>query len=128
MRRQLNRSQAAVLVAARDGLDCRYCGRDLSDGRFSLDHVDPSLRGWDPDNLVIACTSCNSRKSSNTPQEWIDREHEKALWEHHWQESKKDLDEGAFEAAIKWLVEHPEQYNEFVRDRRYYGKKWEPKL
>ncbi len=56
-------------VFARDGNTCQYCGRHGHD--MTLDHVIPRHRGgmhtWD--NLVTACTVCNHRKGSRTPDE-----------------------------------------------------------
>lgn len=55
-------------VLRRDGFRCQYCGaRD----HLTIDHVQPRSRGgrdtWE--NLVTACTDCNSRKGSRTPEE-----------------------------------------------------------
>lgn len=55
-------------VLRRDNHTCQYCGsREL----LTLDHVMPRSRGgrdaWD--NLVAACTPCNNRKGSKTPEE-----------------------------------------------------------
>lgn len=60
-------------IYERDGRYCRYCGtheRDLGE-RLALDHVIPRSRGGtdDPENLVPACRSCNSRKGAKTPEE-----------------------------------------------------------
>ena len=53
----------------RDGKACRYCGR--TDARLSIDHVVPRSKGGSDEleNLVVACTPCNSRKSCRTPDE-----------------------------------------------------------
>lgn len=55
-------------VLRRDKHQCQYCG---STKHLTLDHVIPRSKGgkhlWD--NVVIACESCNSRKSDRTPQE-----------------------------------------------------------
>ena len=52
----------------RDGHACQYCG---ATERLTLDHVLPRSRGgpetWE--NLVAACTRCNNRKGSRTPEE-----------------------------------------------------------
>ena len=55
-------------VLRRDRFRCQYCGgRDL----LTVDHVMPKSRGgkdtWE--NLVAACTRCNNRKGSRTPDE-----------------------------------------------------------
>ena len=55
-------------VLRRDHYSCQYCGtkKDLT-----LDHVIPRSRGgrhtWD--NVVTACSRCNSHKSDRTPKE-----------------------------------------------------------
>ena len=53
-----------LIVLARDGYTCAYCGADAN----TVDHVvsikaNPSL-AMDESNLVAACTPCNSRKGS----------------------------------------------------------------
>ncbi|MFN7400490.1 MAG: HNH endonuclease, partial [Sandaracinobacter sp.] len=60
-------------VIERDGLVCRYCGRD--DGDFHLDHVLPASRGGQnsADNLVVACAACNISKGARTPEGWLRR-------------------------------------------------------
>jgi len=50
---------------------CAYCGMTLH-GDFQIDHVHALARGgtnW-PDNLALACSSCNASKSDKTPDEW----------------------------------------------------------
>lgn len=58
------------LVLERDGYKCVYCGAAEA---LALDHVMPQSRGGsdEPENLVAACKSCNSRKSDRTPEEWL---------------------------------------------------------
>jgi 5-methylcytosine-specific restriction endonuclease McrA len=55
----------------RDGSICQYCGKKFPLSELSLDHVIPKSRGggdtWE--NLVCACTGCNSRKADKTPAE-----------------------------------------------------------
>jgi len=55
----------------RDGNTCQYCGHKFPTSELSLDHVIPKSRGgadsWE--NLVCACTGCNSRKADKTPRE-----------------------------------------------------------
>jgi 5-methylcytosine-specific restriction endonuclease McrA len=55
----------------RDGNACQYCGKKFPTSELSLDHVVPRSRGggdtWE--NLVCACTGCNSRKADKTPAE-----------------------------------------------------------
>lgn len=52
---------------------CYYCGKKVG-GKFHVDHVVPLSRGGsnNPDNLVVACPSCNVRKNSRMPHEWAE--------------------------------------------------------
>lgn len=52
---------------------CAYCGIRLY-GEYDIDHVVPLSRGgsnW-PDNLLLACPSCNRRKNTKTLEEWME--------------------------------------------------------
>lgn len=55
-------------ILRRDRNSCQYCG---SNKNLTLDHVIPRSRGgrhtWE--NVVAACSECNSRKSNRTPLE-----------------------------------------------------------
>lgn len=55
-------------VLRRDHHSCQYCG---STKHLTLDHVIPKSKGgghsWD--NVVTACSHCNSRKGDRTPPE-----------------------------------------------------------
>lgn len=55
-------------VLRRDRFRCQYC---KSRDRLTIDHVLPKSRGgrdtWE--NLVTACTRCNTRKGNRTPEE-----------------------------------------------------------
>lgn len=56
-------------IFARDKSSCQYCGKKFNTTELSLDHVIPKILGgkstWE--NLVCACTKCNSRKGGRTP-------------------------------------------------------------
>lgn len=54
-------------ILLRDDFTCVYCGGSAN----SVDHVIPRSRGGnnDPENLVAACTFCNSSKKDRTPDE-----------------------------------------------------------
>lgn len=56
-------------IIKRDNHQCQYCGRN--GGPFTLDHVIPKNRGGEDtwENLVCACTECNNKKGSRTPEE-----------------------------------------------------------
>ena len=55
-------------VFKRDDYACQYCGKKE---HLTIDHVTPRSKGgksaWD--NLVTACSRCNSLKGNNTPIE-----------------------------------------------------------
>lgn len=61
-------------VKRRDGDHCRYCWCEVkwedrrSAKRGTIDHVDPDGPN-SVDNCVVACGSCNRRKSDRTPEE-----------------------------------------------------------
>lgn len=56
-------------VFKRDGNKCRYCNSENS--KFHIDHIIPVCQGGDTslENLVLACSSCNVRKSGRTPRQ-----------------------------------------------------------
>jgi hypothetical protein len=55
----------------RDGGRCQYCGCKLSLSQLTYEHVIPKDKGgvcrWE--NIVAACTGCNSKKRNRTPAE-----------------------------------------------------------
>lgn len=58
------------LYAAQEGR-CAYCNAEVGQN-YHVDHVVPLSRGgsnW-PDNLAIACPSCNSSKNDKLLEEW----------------------------------------------------------
>jgi hypothetical protein len=59
------------LTAQSRGLRCVYCGDE--DGPFDHDHLFPVSRGGsdDPNNIVIACASCNRSKGAKSLLEWM---------------------------------------------------------
>lgn len=52
-------------IHKRDNYTCQYCGKMPGSKELSIDHIVPSSKGgkstWE--NCVLACTSCNKRKS-----------------------------------------------------------------
>jgi len=52
---------------------CAYCGSCLRPRDKTLDHVVPTSKGGMHSlaNVVICCRSCNSRKHTRTPAEWL---------------------------------------------------------
>ncbi|MFA6076351.1 MAG: HNH endonuclease [Negativicutes bacterium] len=52
---------------------CYYCKCDISGGKHTVDHYIPLSKGGanSPDNLVMACSKCNSSKRAKMPEEFI---------------------------------------------------------
>ncbi len=68
------RPLSAVLrdfIFQRDGRVCRYCFDET--GPFQIDHIFPKAKGGsdDPENLAVACSSCNLSKRDKTLGEWL---------------------------------------------------------
>lgn len=55
----------------RDWNICAYCGTEMPSAKLTRDHVTPSSAGglnkWE--NVVTACSGCNKRKDSRTPEQ-----------------------------------------------------------
>ncbi len=58
-------------IYMRDGYRCQYCGIKPAHDDMTVDHVIPRSRGgksvWE--NVVLACTSCNTKKGNQFPGE-----------------------------------------------------------
>jgi 5-methylcytosine-specific restriction endonuclease McrA len=67
--RKVPATRTAVML--RDAFTCQYCGESPGRHLLTVDHVVPRSRGGrhDWENLVTACTRCNQRKGSLTPDE-----------------------------------------------------------
>ena len=55
------------------GGECAYCGRTMRKGeRLTKDHLEPVSEGGETtqDNIVPACSSCNSSKGAEEWREW----------------------------------------------------------
>ncbi len=73
--RRFRRQVTNTFLFARDHYTCQYCGRRSNQLRhreaLTRDHVVPLSRGglntWN--NVVTACSSCNTRKSNHLPDE-----------------------------------------------------------
>lgn len=57
----------------RDNKSCWYCGCKTTTRNRQLDHLLPVALGGtnDPDNLVVCCKRCNTRKGDKTHLEYI---------------------------------------------------------
>jgi hypothetical protein len=66
-----------LLLAARDGEHCVWCGKPLShrDADATVDHVRcRSVGGGNAlENLVLACAACNHRRSDLPAEDWLAR-------------------------------------------------------
>ena len=64
---QLNRRN----IFLRDRSTCQYCGAGFPKDQLTIDHVIPRSRGghtvWE--NVVLACTRCNTLKGNHLPAE-----------------------------------------------------------
>lgn len=60
-------------ILRRDNSTCRYCGGTAPEVALTVDHVIPIALGGgdDPSNLVTACVSCNSGKTSTNPSDGV---------------------------------------------------------
>lgn len=73
--RRFRRQVTNTFLFARDQYSCQYCGRHQHSLRqresLTRDHVIPLSRGGanDWDNVVTACSSCNTRKGNRLPDE-----------------------------------------------------------
>jgi 5-methylcytosine-specific restriction endonuclease McrA len=57
--------KARLVVLARDGYTCAYCGQDAD----TVDHVQSIKSGGDPvnlENMIACCRRCNSAKGSRS--------------------------------------------------------------
>lgn len=54
---------------------CWWCQSDLEEQGYHIDHLVPLVQGGSnkPENLVLACPSCNCSKGGKMPHEWGDR-------------------------------------------------------
>lgn len=62
----------ALQFLAQNGL-CLYCKQEISNS-YDIDHVVPIARGGSngPENIVVACASCNRSKADKLPFEWLE--------------------------------------------------------
>lgn len=70
------------MVFKKYGGKCAYCGCELNEKNFNVDHINPLFRGFNQsqlkvkkgtskiENLNPSCYSCNCSKSSYTIEQW----------------------------------------------------------
>lgn len=61
-----------IILLVRANYRCEYCGNNIKEQSYELEHIIPVSRGGltNESNLAIACRRCNGNKNKNT--EWID--------------------------------------------------------
>ncbi len=66
-RRSAENTKPSVLK--KQNFECYYCDSKISVGDATWDHVIPKSKGGtrSPENLVLACKPCNSRKGDTHP-------------------------------------------------------------
>lgn len=65
--------KARLVVLARDGYTCHYCGHTGDD--MTVDHIQSIKSGGDPvslENMVACCKRCNSSKGSRSQGVFLD--------------------------------------------------------
>ena len=89
----------------RDQYCCAYCGHQFGPQELTWDHVIPRSQGGRTSwmNIVLACSSCNSRKGNQTP----DRAGMPLLWR-PWVPSNEDL------ARVEYRLRHPKFHKDWV--------------
>jgi len=71
-----NYKKQRLIVLARDGYICNYCGTELDDKNATVDHVIPIAKQGNPmdlQNMVSCCKSCNSKKGSRSEHVFLAR-------------------------------------------------------
>lgn len=96
-------------IFKRDGFKCHYCGSTPISSILHVDHILAVSRGGtnEPDNLITACSTCNSGKGNRKLSE---AKYQPALTPEETREQAKQLREWAkaqrsLEAARKEVVE-----------------------
>jgi hypothetical protein len=61
-----------MAVLSKTGGFCSYCGADLDESGFVIDHVNPKFLGGNNDlaNLLPACSPCNTSKGKKTLEQF----------------------------------------------------------
>lgn len=62
-----------AVIRRKTGGYCWYCGDDLSNGRFTIDHIQPRSRKGatkDTANMIPACEPCNTAKANMSLEEY----------------------------------------------------------
>ena len=84
----------------RDGFQCMYCGKKITDVQLTIDHFQPLEKGGvnNVSNYLSACRSCNKRKGNTDPVEYC------AKYGLDWNGLKLYLEEKAPKSFIGHLI------------------------
>lgn len=69
---KVSKKEIEKLIEDSGGI-CFWCGNKIEEGKMHLDHIYPLSRGGEHKitNLVVACASCNLRKTNRDPEIFI---------------------------------------------------------
>jgi 5-methylcytosine-specific restriction endonuclease McrA len=82
---KIDNKETRILVFKKYNGHCSYCGCKLNNDNFTIDHIDPRMRGFSDEELLRygrirgkdkiynynpCCKSCNTSKSNYTLQKW----------------------------------------------------------
>lgn len=58
-------------IYTRDEYTCQYCGKKPGREKLTIDHIIPKSRGGESvwENVILACSTCNTRKGNRLPEE-----------------------------------------------------------
>lgn len=72
-------------MMSQQSAECVYCGRDLEDTEYHVDHKTPLSRGGEHthENTHLTCAECNHRKYTRTHSEFIKYRKQDDLYVHH---------------------------------------------
>lgn len=72
-RKQFGKRKRKLRILRRHKKRCRYCGCGLGLGNMTLDHRMARVNGGigEDSNLVPACARCNSKKGSQSEDEFV---------------------------------------------------------
>lgn len=102
----ITRNDWLQILFASEGY-CHYCKQHIGYARLVLEHVTPMVAGGsnDPENIVAACVSCNSKKAKSSVAEWRQRTENKellALLQQHFATTPNEV----INRALKALAAH----------------------
>lgn len=101
----LSRQRKREIILSKTNHRCAYCGvhQDDIEGYLFLDHMTPRIKGGSnaKSNLIVACRTCNNRKSKKTVEEF-----------------RKHLHMGV-ESHIKNAIAHMDSHSRYMTTESY---------